>query len=209
MRKVVDGGISGMAVSRHALPWLASIPAQPTELCVMELVSALDMPIGTRLRAPSGSLGQLSLEHSPACHFPGKPLELHLACDDATDQCPLTTTLLSAQTRIAVFVDEVLRTLPVSLRPNDAASGWVARVLALHTEWAGARSITLESVTFAGLPVLCRGLPSTVKVGFNHEPSRRGAVYESVLVGDVHALELALAAGESTEETNAVRPIIG
>ena len=92
--------------------------------------------------------------------------------------------------------------IPVSARPSG--SGWTARALLRPSAWANADSVTVVSLSLAGRPLPCDCLPATLRVGYNHASAREGAVFEAAKAGDLPALQAALDAGGSTEESNLV-----
>ena len=94
---------------------------------------------------------------------------------------------------------------PVSVTvPLSSDKRLVARMLVPPHLWAGASSIVIESLTFAGRPMLCDLLPATAHVGFEHAPAPAGEVYYAAARGDVQDLIDALGAGGSIEEADEV-----
>ena len=89
--------------------------------------------------------------------------------------------------------------VPISVR--SSSSGWIARALFSPEYWADAASVTVVSLLFAGRSLSCDRLPMTLRVGYNHAPMRTGGVVRASRSGDIAALQAALDAGGSTEET--------
>lgn len=115
---------------------------------------------------------------------------------------------LSAHPRLAISFEAPGQTraevyLPVTARPS--CGGSILRVLVRPAAWADASSVTVVSLSLAGLPHPCEFLPATLRVGYNHALAPAGAVLEASKAGDVPALQAALDAGGSTEEADEVR----
>ena len=93
---------------------------------------------------------------------------------------------------------------PLSVRPSDGGD-WIARALIRPASWADAAFVTVIAIAFAGQQQLCKCLPATLLVGYNHASAPAGAVLQAAEAGDVPALQAALNAGSSTEEADRVR----
>ena len=115
----------------------------------------------------------------------------------------ISTHVQAAITIVTLEGDLVSLTVPVSSNGR-----LVTRLLLAQHHWAGAVSIVIESLTFAGRPLLCDLLPATAQVGYNHAPAPAGDVFRAALRDDVQEMKSALHAGGSTEETHEVRGLI-
>jgi len=91
-----------------------------------------------------------------------------------------------------------------ALSVQPILGGWIARALILPATWADETFVAVSSISLAGRPLPGDSLPATLFIGYNHVPAPSGAVFNAALAGDVVALQAALDAGGSTEETNEV-----
>ena len=160
----------------------------------------------------SASVGVFSLRSVPPVVLTDCPLELEFA--GASDPLPddlvsaSTARYLSTHARLSLSFETPGANLtpcsvPVAVRASSG--GWRARLLIRPVSWTDAASITVSSLELSGRPLPCACLPATLRVGYNHTPARAGAVLNAARTGNILALQAALDAGGSTEESDHVR----
>ena len=140
-----------------------------------------------------------------------RPFEIEIAgIDYGVDAGDATNIVrsMSAHANLLTEVDKPGLTrasfiAPLSVRPSDGGD-WIARALIRPASWADAAFVTVIAIALAGQLQLCKCLPATLRVGYNHAEAPAGAVYVAATAGDVPALQAALNAGSSTEEADRV-----
>ena len=182
-----------------------------TPVLGMEPCDSATSAIEARLVSPSAS--DFVVHSVPPRVHADRPLELELAAvgHGAGAGAELSTeSWISAHALLQIAVDipgqaREAVALPVTARPS--CGGWTIRALARPSAWTDAAFVTVVSLSLAGRPLPCEFLPATLRVGYNHAPAPKGAVYEAARAGDVPALWAAIEAGGSTEEANEVREL--
>ena len=194
-----------------ALESEVTIPVGPREIpeLGMGLCDHISSSVDLRLVNPSPS--SLCITRVPSDFYADRPLMIELAvaglCVDSTMAASVAR-WLSTHILVNITVDTTGRprasfTVPVSARPSRG--GWIARTLLRPLAWADAASITVVSLSLAGLLLSCDCLPATLRPGYNHAPAPEGAVLKAARAGNVRSLQAALDAGGSTEEVDEVR----
>ena len=187
------------------------LSAGSLEIPALELVSCTFATIEVCLVSPAASA--VIVSRVPHHVYFDRTIDIELAnvsCFTGTGAA-LETSLarwLSANSRLAIVIEvpgKPQREVPVLVKARSFDGGLIARALARPASWADAASVTVVSLSLAGRPLPCDCLPATLRVGYNHSPAPEGAVLLAAEAGDVAALQAALDAGGSTEETDEVR----
>ena len=200
---------AGKCAYEQALADASTIPCGPLENTYVELMPC-EVTILPRLGSPSAR--SLVLSRVPTRVHADAPLEMEVA--DSGNGAAVDASAasmgrwLSAHAKVSLVVGmkgqvDASYSVPVAVRPSG--NGWIARVLIHPATWANVASVTVLSLSLAGRPLPCDCLPATLRVGFNHTRAPAGAVHSAAKAGDMPALQAALEAGGSTEETDAVR----
>ena len=164
--------------------------------------------IEASLISPSASA--LTWSRMPGRLHADRPMDIEVAAV-GLEPGPAATSVarwLSAHALLTIAVEEAGQrrgsfTCPLSV--HSCAGGWLARALIRPSAWANAASVTIVSLTLAGLAISCDCIPAILRVGYNHAPAAAGAVFRAAKAGDMAALQAALDAGESTAEKDEVR----
>ena len=181
----------------------------PLEAPVLNMEPWISPATTIAARLVSPSVNALVVTRLPALVHADRPLDIGIAAAGlhmGTSASSFVAHWLSAHALVSLELKEhtcASHSVSVSVRHTDC--GWVARPLIHPTSWAGAPSVTVVSLSFAGRPVSCDFLPATLRVGFNHDPAHEGAVLAAAKADNVPALQAALDAGGSTEEADSVR----
>ena len=185
------------------------IPSDSSEIPDMTMAPSATFAIETRLVSPTAST--FALNRVPPLLHADRPLELELAAvaqGTGAGAAESVASWISARARLQISVEapgqprgEVF--LHVQARPSG--DSWSVRVLVRPAFWADAASVTVHSMSLAGRTLSCDCLPATLRVGYNHAPAPKGAVFAATKSFDVRALKAAIEAGGSTAEVDAVR----
>ena len=185
-----------------------SIPAEACEIPAMTLGP---FPSLAEARLVSPSASDFFVSRVPPRVHADLPLEVELAAIGLGAGAGVAESIASwisahALFQIAVDVHGQPRGEPsVLVNARASGGGWIARALVRPASWADAASVTVLSLTLAGRPLPCEGLPVTLQVGYNHAPALGGAVFAAARAGDVPSLVAAIDEGGSTEEADEVR----
>ena len=161
--------------------------------------------IASTLVVPSGSA--FALTRVPPVVFHDRPLDIEFIGTYIYDEptAVLVSRFVSLHTRLLIVVDtygqaSAPHSVPVSIHLSD--SGWVIRALIRPALWADADSVTVAALSVGGRPLPSDFLPETLRIGYNHAPAPPGVVHSAAQAGNARALQAALNAGRSTEETD-------
>ena len=187
------------------------LSAGSLEIPALELVPCTFATIEACLVSPAASA--VIVSRVPHHVYADRPIDIELAnvsCFTGTGAASETSVArwLSANSRVAIVIEvpgKPQREVPVLVKSRSFGDNWIARVLVRPAYWADASSVTIHSLLLAGRPLPCNCLPAILRVGYNHSPAPEGAVLLAAEAGDVAALQAALDAGGSTEETDEVR----
>lgn len=183
-----------------------SLPVDSLEIPLFHLAPC-DTPVGAiaSLIVPSGSA--FVLTRVPPVVFHDRPLDIEFTGAVVYDEpvAVLVSRFVSLHTRLLIVVDKYgqpssSHSVPVCIHLSD--SGWVLRALIHPKSWAAADAVSVACITLGGRPLSCDLLPATLRVGYNHAPAPSGEVYVAAQSENVRALQAALNAGGSTEETD-------
>ena len=203
----MDQYIGAKSLTRSAIDLATSISGGPLSGAGMVLARCPTTVTEALLISPSTL-------HTVCARMPHRvstrrPLEIKLAAAGDLRAASSVARCISSHVGIKLVIDppgqsggSVSGSVHVSARPLGGY--WVARVLMHPAAWADADTVTLVSMTLAGRPMPCAGLPATLRVGYNHAPAAAGAVLAATMAADVRALKAALNAGASTEEADEV-----
>ena len=187
----------------------AALPVSPTEIKVLELEHCRFPTLAIEARLASPTASDVEPIRIPQRVYAYRPIEIVLApvgrvwdlsTAESVARCISTHGRLSLD--IPGWTSRASLSVPVYVRPSDG--GWIARALTHPAAWADAASVTVHSMSFAGRSLPCDCLPSTLQGSYNHAPAPEGAVYAAAQAGNVQALQAALDAGGSTEDTDGV-----
>lgn len=200
-------------MARQTSQMVSLLPAGPVALPELVLVESQAASIGLRLCAPTAD--DFSLDALPTILLPHMPLVITFcSLDDSATGTEAIARFIEQHLKVVVSVAASLTTTPgdttepdvaslaVSARPVNDGRRIAARVS--PSSWDLASAVTLRELLLAGSPFPVASLPARLRVGFNHDPAPCGEVYAAAQMGDALALQVALAAGGSTEETNNV-----
>ena len=190
---------------------VSKLPLCPLTIPVLGMGPCESATSAVEARVISPTESMLAFTKVPGRVLADRPFEIELAASGLGVVAGAAVSIarwLSSHARLTITVEvagqpraEVI--LPVTAR--FSCGSWMARALVRPASWAAAASVTVISLSLAGQPVPCDCLPATLPVGYNHAPAPPGAVYAAAKAGNVAALQAALDAGGSTEETNWVR----
>lgn len=181
---------------------IVDLALEPSEFSASAIEACLSSP----------SMRAIMLTSWPPVAYVDRPLDLAIAVPGNLPQCArLAASMvhsICANASFAVAVEAQGRprasfSVPVSMRPSG--DSWVARALIRPATWADADFVSLDYVAFAGQPLACDCLPGRLRVGFNHAPAAAAAVLKASREGNVPALQAALNARGSTEDSDEVR----
>lgn len=197
--------------TRDAAALVSALPVGSLEIpdLGMELASSDVAPIATRLVSPCAR------DLVPSRVLPlattDSPLTIHFTANNSCvgTRASSVARWLSTHARLSLVVvgQDVHVSSPVSVRLCGKA--WIARAIVHPSLWVDAASVTVVSISLAGLGIQpCDCLPATLRVGYNHALAPAGMVFTAARTGDIPALQAALDAGGSTEEADRVRVMV-
>ena len=195
-----------LVFARKAGTLASALPVGPLEVPVCHVIDdeASATAIGTCLVCPSTR--SVVVVRVPPAVYTNRPLDFQVDIDSCVTGCHAAAVVRTITGHLVFEMRAPSSgscSVPLSLHLTN--NGWIARALILPATWANATSLTIVRLTLAGLPLASDSLPASIRVGYNHAPAFRGAVFDAAQAGDVAALQAALEAGMSTEEADRVR----
>lgn len=195
----------------HESTALASVvPASPLDTPAIFIGPDQSSHFAIEASLVSPSLGATVLSSVPRVVPVDRPLEIELDHGPCSDVLAFESfaRCLSSHALLSVCIATQGRALTYVSAPADVRlssdGAWNLRALVHPASWTDADSVTVLSLTCAGRPLPCKGLPATIRVGYDNTPAPAGAVLAAAKAGDVLALQAALIAGGSTEEADEV-----
>ena len=191
----------------------ATLVASAAEITDFELIQSPASPIspiGARLSVLEIFSSVMVLRRQPPFAFLDLPLEMEFSFEKRTPGIHVAAAAalcLSTHAQLLIRLERGTlgqNSVVAPLLVHSTDKGWSARALLRPSSWSDSGSVVLDSISIAGRPLPCIGLPAITRVGYNHAPAAEGAVFAAAKAGDVSALRSALSAGGSTEEASPV-----